>query len=250
MEGEYRLTRSYATVDVTAQVDSSAILEPFSCVMANARIGPRTRIGAHTVVGTGVLIGADCLIYHHVTLMNCQVGDRCIIHNGVAIGQDGFGFEVDPQSGQVLKKPQKLGVRIGNEVEIGAHTCIDRGSWRDTCLEDGVKLDNLVQIGHNVHIGANSFICGQAGVAGSTRIGRYCRFGGRSGAVDHIEVGDHVDVAANSVLTRSVPSHGVYAGFPAVPIRDWRMLQVALRRLSKSSHRRHPDDLADAAPSE
>lgn len=250
MEGEYRLTRSYATVDVTAQVDSSAILEPFCCVMARARIGPRTRVGAHTVVGMDVQVGADCNIYHHVTLMNCQIGDRCVIHNGVAIGQDGFGFEVDSQSGQVRKKPQELYVRIGHEVEIGANTCIDRGSWRDTCIEDGVKIDNLVQIGHNVHIGANSFICGQAGVAGSTQIGRYCRFGGRSGALDHIEIGDHVDVAANSVLTRSVPARGVYAGFPAMPIRDWRMLQVALRRLGRSNRRRRTDDSAEAESSE
>jgi UDP-3-O-[3-hydroxymyristoyl] glucosamine N-acyltransferase LpxD len=237
MEGEYRLTRSYAVVDITAQVDDSAILEPFACVMARARIGPRTRVGAHSVVGVGVSVGADCCIYHHVTLLNCDIGDRCVIHSGVAIGQDGFGFEVDQQTGKVRKKPQELSVRIGNEVEIGANTCIDRGSWRDTLIEDAVKIDNLVQIGHNVQVGANTFICGQAGVAGSTKIGRYCRFGGRSGAVDHLEIGDHVDVAANSVLTRNAPGHAVYAGFPAMPMREWRHQQVTLRRLSRAGKR-------------
>ena len=233
MEGEYRLTRTFAAVDVTAQLDDSVVLEPFAVVMARACIGARTRIGAHSVVGADVRVGSDCCVHHHVSLLNCDVGDRCVIHSGVRIGEDGFGFEVDAASGAVRKKPQTLRVRMGDDVEVGANSCIDRGSWRDTVVGESVKMDNLVQIGHNVQVGRATFLCGQSALAGSTTVGAYCRFGGRSGAVDHIEVGDKVDVAANSVLTRSVEGGAVYAGFPAVPIREWRRLQVVLRRLTR-----------------
>lgn len=227
------MTKSFAVVDITAIIHDTVILEPFSTVMAGARIGAHTRIGSHSVVGPHVIVGADCCIHHNVSLTNCEIGDGCILHNGSCIGQDGFGFEIDPQSGEVRKKPQDLRVVLGQQVEVGANTCIDRGSWRDTQIADGVKLDNLVQIGHNVQIGSNSFICGQCGIAGSTSIGSHCRFGGRSGAVDHLQVGDRVDVAVNSILTKNAKSRETYAGFPAMPMREWRRLQIHLRQVSR-----------------
>ncbi|XP_028767837.1 probable UDP-3-O-acylglucosamine N-acyltransferase 2, mitochondrial [Neltuma alba] len=168
---------------------------------------------------------------YNVALSNCQVGNLCVFHNGVCIGQDGFGFYVDG-SGNVIKKPQMLNVIIGAHVEIGANTCIDRGSWRDTTIGDHTKLDNLVQIGHNVVIGKNCMICGQVGIAGSATIGDYVTMGGRVAVRDHVSIVSKVRLAATSCVTKDIQEPGDYGGFPAVSIHKWRRQIVSSCRAS------------------
>ncbi|KAB1201320.1 putative UDP-3-O-acylglucosamine N-acyltransferase 2, mitochondrial [Morella rubra] len=178
-------------------------------------------------------VGADQTGYN-VALSSCTIGDSCVIHNGVCIGQDGFGFFVD-ENGNILKKPQLLNARIGNHVEIGANTCIDRGSWRDTVVGDHSKIDNLVQIGHNVVMGRSCMLCGQVGIAGSVTIGDYVTFGGRVAVRDHVSIVSKVRLAATSCVTKDIKEPGDYGGFPAVPVHEWRR-QVAtqLRTMQKN----------------
>ncbi|KAJ6367697.1 hypothetical protein OIU78_000288 [Salix suchowensis] len=187
-----------------------------------------------TVVGPEVTVGHSTRIGYNVGLINCRIGDSCVVHHGVCIGQDGFGFFVDDK-GNMMKKPQLLKAVIGNHVEIGANTCIDRGSWRDTVIGDHSKLDNLVQIGHNVVIGKGCMLCGQAGIAGSVTMGDYITLGGRVAIRDHVSIASKVRLAANSCVTKDITEPGDYGGFPAVPIHEWRR-QVACRyRISKKA---------------
>ncbi|KAK7842590.1 probable UDP-3-O-acylglucosamine N-acyltransferase 2, mitochondrial isoform X1 [Quercus suber] len=204
-----------ACIDPTALIEMGAIVHPKSVV------GAYVHIGSGTVIGPSVAIGQLTKIGYNVVLTNCTVGDSCVIHNGVCIGQDGFGFFVD-ENGNMLKKPQMLNARIGNNVEIGANTCIDRGSWRDTVIGDHSKIDNLVQIGHNVVIGRGCMLCGQVGIAGSVTIGDYVTLGGRVAVRDHVSIVSKVRLAAISCVTKDIKEPGDYGGFPAVPIREWR----------------------------
>ncbi|CAI5467253.1 unnamed protein product [Closterium sp. Yama58-4] len=216
-------------VHVEAVVDSSAVIEPSAVVHAEARIGAKTRIGSGSVVGPYVKIGAETIVWYNVSLTNCTVGDRCVFHNGVQIGQDGFGFFVD-ESGNMVKKPQTLGVQIGSDVEMGANTCVDRGSWRDTQIGDFVKIDNLVQIGHNVVIGRCCIICGQTGIGGSSTLGDYVVLAGQVGVADHVTIADKVRVAAKSGVASDIKEPGDYAGFPTVKASEWRRLVFLLWR--------------------
>ncbi|XP_015883658.1 probable UDP-3-O-acylglucosamine N-acyltransferase 2, mitochondrial isoform X2 [Ziziphus jujuba] len=211
-----------ACIDPTAVVEIGAIVHPKSFVGAYAHIG------SGAVIGPSVSIGQATKIGYNVTLCSCTVGDLCVIHNGVCIGQDGFGFMVD-EHGTMLKKPQMLNAQIGNHVEIGANTCIDRGSWRDTVIGDHSKIDNLVQIGHNVVIGKCCMLCGQVGIAGSVTIGDYVTMGGRVAVRDHVSIVSKVRLAANSCVTKDIKEPGDYGGFPAVPIHEWRR-QIAKSR--------------------
>ena len=192
-------------------VHPSAVIHPFAHVDASARIGPLcviergAHIGAHTWLKSGVTVGEDCVL-----------GQRCIVHAGVVIGADGFGFALF--EGRWEKIEQLGAVRIGNDVEIGANTCIDRGALDDTVIEDGVKLDNLVQIGHNVHVGAHTAMAGCAGVAGSARIGAHCSVGGGAVVLGHLELADGVHISAASVVMRSIRQPGQYSG--VFPIDD------------------------------
>ncbi|KAF7840674.1 putative UDP-3-O-acylglucosamine N-acyltransferase 2, mitochondrial [Senna tora] len=213
------------TFHESAYIDSSALVETGAIVHSKAVVGANAHIGSGTIVGPSVKIGHSTNIGYNVALSNCQVGDLCLIHNGVCIGQDGFGFYVDGD-GNMIKKPQMLNVIIGNHVEIGANTCIDRGSWRDTAIGDYSKLDNLVQIGHNVVIGKNCMICGQVGIAGSATIGDYVTMGGRVAVRDHVSIVSKVRLAATSCVTKDIKEPGDYGGFPAVSIHKWRR-QVA-----------------------
>jgi len=202
-----------AVVDVSAKVHTSASIGPLACVGAGASIGADTRIGARVVVADG-----------------CRVGERCIVHAGAVIGADGFGFA--PNAGQWEKIEQLGGVRIGNDVEIGANTCIDRGALDDTVIEDGVKLDNLVQIGHNVRIGAHTAMAGCVGVAGSARIGAHCTLGGGAIVLGHLELADHVHVSAATTITRSILTAGQYSGvFPFDDNAAWEKNAATLRQL-------------------
>ncbi|XP_050367403.1 probable UDP-3-O-acylglucosamine N-acyltransferase 2, mitochondrial isoform X2 [Argentina anserina] len=215
-----------------ASIDPTAFVEFGAVVHSKAVVGEHVCIGSGTVIGHGVSVGQWTKIGYNVSLSNCSVGDSCIIHNGACIGQDGFGFMVN-EHGTMLKKPQMLNARIGNCVEIGANTCIDRGSWRDTVIGDHSKIDNLVQIGHNVVIGENCMLCGQVGIAGSVTIGDYVTMGGRVAVRDHVSIVSKVRLAATSCVTRDIKEAGDYGGFPAVPIHKWRRQVVIHSRTTK-----------------
>ncbi|KAL0305889.1 UNVERIFIED_CONTAM: putative UDP-3-O-acylglucosamine N-acyltransferase 2, mitochondrial [Sesamum radiatum] len=209
-----------AHIDPTAQIEIGAVVHSESVVGANVCIGSGTIVGPAVTIGQSTRIGFDSVnIFspsYNVVFSNCSIGDFCVIHHGVAIGQDGFGFFVDEQ-GIMVKKPQSLKARIGNHVEIGANTCIDRGSWRDAIVGDHTKIDNLVQIGHNVEIGKGCMLCGQVGIAGSVTIGDYVTLGGRVSIRDHVCIASKVRLAANSCVTKHREA-GDYGGFPAVRI--------------------------------
>ncbi|KAL1195173.1 putative UDP-3-O-acylglucosamine N-acyltransferase 2 [Cardamine amara subsp. amara] len=220
-EGFLRWRNGGGTCHSSALIDSLALVEVGAVVHENAVLGAEVHVGSGTVIGPSVKIGPSTRIGYNVSISNCSIGDSCVIHNGVCIGQDGFGFYVD-EHGNMVKKPQTLNVKIGNRVEIGANTCIDRGSWRDTVIEDDTKIDNLVQIGHNVIIGKCCLLCGQVGIAGSVTIGDYVALGGRAAVRDHVSIVSKVRLAANSCVTKNITEPGDFGGFPAVPIHEWR----------------------------
>jgi UDP-3-O-[3-hydroxymyristoyl] glucosamine N-acyltransferase len=206
-------------------------IHPSAVIDAAAVVDPTARIGALCVVERGARIGAATVLKPRVTVgEDCVIGERCIVHAGAVIGADGFGFA--PHAGTWEKIEQLGAVRIGNDVEIGANTCIDRGALADTVIEDGVKLDNLIQIGHNVHIGRHTAIAGCAGVAGSASIGAHCTIGGGAVVLGHLRIADHVHVSAASVVTRSIARPGTYSGF--FPIDDnaaWEKNAATLKQL-------------------
>lgn len=216
----------------SACIAATAVIEIGAVVHPEAVIGANSHVCSGTIVGPAVTIGQSTKLGYNVALSNCALGDFCVIHNGVCIGQDGFGFFVD-ERGDMVKKPQILKALIGHHVEIGANTCIDRGSWRDTTIGDHAKIDNLVQIGHNVIVGKYSVVCGQVGVAGSVTIGDYVTLGGRVAVRDHVSIASKVRLAANSCVTKDINVPGDYGGFPAVPIHEWRRQVATLSRTLK-----------------
>jgi len=225
---------SAAVIGASAQIDATA------SIAATAVIGEGATIGAHSVIGAGCCIGANAVIgsrarlYPNVIVYHdCIIGDNLIAHSGAVIGADGFGIAMD--EGRWIKIPQIGRVVIGNDVEIGANTTIDRGALDDTVIEDGVKLDNQIQIAHNVRIGAHTAIAGCVGIAGSTFIGRYCRIGGSAGILGHLHIADHVEIAAFTLIGKSIREAGSYAAiFPFSKTEDWR---------KNAAHLRHLDDL-------
>ncbi|MEJ8809822.1 UDP-3-O-(3-hydroxymyristoyl)glucosamine N-acyltransferase [Variovorax ureilyticus] len=209
----------------TALIHPSAVIDP------DATIDPTARIGALCVVERGARIGADTVLKSRVTVSeDCIIGDRCLLHPGVVIGADGFGLA--PHEGAWVKIEQLGAVRIGNDVEIGANTCIDRGALEDTVIEDGVKLDNLIQIGHNVRIGKHTAMAGCAAVAGSATIGAHCTIGGRAGVLGHLTIADHVHISSTSLVTRSIHKPGHYTGvFPIDDNAAWEKNAATLKQL-------------------
>ncbi|MDR1969182.1 MAG: UDP-3-O-(3-hydroxymyristoyl)glucosamine N-acyltransferase [Burkholderiaceae bacterium] len=194
-------------ITARAGVHPSAVVEP------GALIDPSASVGALCFVGIGARIGAGTVLKPRVTVgEGCAIGARCVIQSGAVIGGDGFGF-VPCESGGWEKIEQLGAVRIGDEVEIGANTCIDRGALDDTVIEEGVKLDNLIQIGHNCHIGKYTALAGCVGVAGSARIGAHCTVGGAGMILGHLTIADHVHISAASIVTRSILKPGHYTGF-------------------------------------
>jgi UDP-3-O-[3-hydroxymyristoyl] glucosamine N-acyltransferase len=196
-------------------------------------VHPSARIGPLCVIERGAHIGANTWLKSGITVgEDCRIGERCIVHAGVVIGADGFGFALF--EGRWEKIEQLGAVRIGNDVEIGANTCIDRGALDDTIIEDGVKLDNLVQIGHNVHVGPNTAMAGCAGVAGSARIGANCIVGGGAIVLGHLELADGVHISAASVVMRSIRQPGQYSGvFPIDDNASWEKNAATLRQLHR-----------------
>lgn len=226
-----------AVVEEGAQIDPSAHVGALATIGAGARIGAQAVIGAHCHVGAGAQVGAGTVLKARAVLGEaCRIGARGIVHSGAVIGADGFGFaplRAPGEAGPRWEKIEQLGaVWIGDDVEIGANTCIDRGALDDTVLEDGVKLDNLVQIGHNVRVGAHSAFAGCVGVAGSARIGRHCTAGGGAIILGHLELVDHVHITAATVVTRSILKPGQYSGlFPFDDNASWEKNAATLRQL-------------------
>ena len=220
-----------AVVDPSARVDASATVGALAFVGAGAVVEARAVVGPQAVVEAQAVVGEDTVLGARVVLgAGCRIGRRGIVQPGAVIGADGFGFA--PDAGAWVKIEQLGGVRIGDDVEIGANTCIDRGALDDTVLEDGVKLDNLVQIAHNVVVGAHSAMAGCVGVAGSARIGRHCTIGGGAIVLGHLELADHVHVSAATVVTRSIRQPGQYSGvFPFDDNASWEKNAATLRQL-------------------
>ena len=221
----------------SAVVGAGAKIDATASIAAMAVIGDGATIGAHSVIGEGCCIGANAVIgsrarlYPRVVIYHdCVIGDNLIAHSGAVIGSDGFGIAMD--EGHWIKIPQIGRVVIGNDVEIGANTTIDRGALNDTVIEDGVKLDNQIQIAHNVRIGAHTAIAGCAGIAGSAVIGRYCLIGGGARILGHLELADHVEIAAHTLVGKSIREPGSYAAiFPFSKTGEWRKNTVHLRHL-------------------
>jgi UDP-3-O-[3-hydroxymyristoyl] glucosamine N-acyltransferase len=209
-------------------------VHPSAVVSSTARLGKNVSIGAGCVIGDDVVIGDESCLYPRVVIYpRCALGKRVVIHSGVVIGADGFG--IAPEEGRWVKIPQIGGVRIGDDVEIGANTTIDRGALDDTVIGEGVKIDNQVQIGHNVRIGAHSAVAGCVGIAGSAEIGAHVTIGGAAMIHGHITIVDRVHVSAGTLISRSLLKPGTYTGFyPFEEHEAWRRGAASLRRLSKA----------------
>lgn len=230
-------------VHPSAVIGAGAKIDATASILATAVIGDGATIGAHSVIGEGCCIGANAVIGNRARLYprvvvyhDCVIGDNLIAHSGAVIGADGFGIAMD--EGRWIKIPQIGRVVIGNDVEIGANTTIDRGALNDTVIEDGVKLDNQIQVAHNVRIGAHTAIAGCVGIAGSTTIGRYCRIGGSAGILGHLHIADHVEIASFTLIGKSIREAGSYAGiFPFAKAEDWRRNSVHVRHLDELAGR-------------
>ncbi len=229
----------------------SAVIDPAAVLAADVDVAANAVIGAHACIGAGSIIGAGCVIGEGV-----QIGERCLLHAnavvnagcvlgndvilqpGAVIGSDGFGYAWS--GSQHLKIPQTGRVILEDDVEIGANTCIDRGAIGDTVIECGVKLDNQIQIAHNVRIGAYSVMASQVGISGSTVVGKGCQFGGQAGLSGHINIGDGVKLAAKAGVMSDLAAGGVYAGMPAIPHRLWLKVSVLLMKLPElwKAHRK------------
>ncbi|HHZ07701.1 MAG TPA: UDP-3-O-(3-hydroxymyristoyl)glucosamine N-acyltransferase [Rhizobiales bacterium] len=220
-----------AHVSPLARVEEGVTIEPGAVIGAGAAIGRGTVVGPNAVIGASCQIGRDCFIGASVTLQYALVGDRVFIHSGAQIGQDGFGFVAG--AGGPERIPQIGRVVIQNDVEIGANTTVDRGAMSDTVIGEGTKIDNLVQVAHNVVIGRGGVIAGHCGLSGSVKIGDFVMLGGRVGVADHISIGDRAQIAASAGLMNDVPAGERWAGSPARPMREFFREVAAIRALMK-----------------
>ena len=220
-----------ATVEATAQVADTASIGPNVVIAAHAAIGDECVVHPGAIIGMRCRVGARCIIHANAVLYpDTEIGADCVVHAGAVLGSDGFGMAPTPQGW--LKIPQIGRVVLGDRVDIGANTTIDRGALDDTVIADDAKLDNQIQVGHNVKIGARTAIAGCVGIAGSVRIGNDCRIGGAAMISGHIEIGDNVTIAGGTVVAKSLPEPGVYAGvYPLDTMEQWRKTAVRVRRL-------------------
>tara|TARA_Y100000385_G_scaffold253914_1_gene278386 strand:- start:1937 stop:2968 length:1032 start_codon:yes stop_codon:yes gene_type:complete len=228
---------SSAIIDSSASLAKGVFIGPNVVIEENVVIGQRCQIGAGAVIGAGAQLGDECSISENVVInKDVTLGNRVTIHSGAVIGADGFGYASD---GEKSIKIYQLGsVRVGNDVEIGAQTTIDRGALDDTVICDGVKIDNQVQIGHNCHIGNHTIICGCVGLAGSVTLGAYCVMGGGSGAVGHITLADYVQVSAMSLVSQSISESGRYsAGTVQMKTGEWKRASMRFKELDSMAKR-------------
>lgn len=226
-----------SVVDSTADIDTSASVGPLCVIEAGASIGADCIIGPGSIIGKQVRIGEGTRLVANVTLCELvRMGARCIIHPGVVIGSDGFGIAND--KGRWIKVPQLGSVEIGDDVEIGANTTVDRGALEDTVIESGAKLDNQIQVAHNVRIGEHTAIAGCAGISGSAKIGKHCMIAGGVGVVGHLEIADNTVVTGMSMVTKSITESGVYSsGLAAMPNDQWNRVFARMRRLDDMARR-------------
>ncbi len=222
---------STAIIHSSAKISKTSLIGPYVVIESGAEVGDRCVIGAKSFIGKNSKIGFETYLFPNSNfLSDCQIGNRCIIQSGAVIGGEGFGFAND--KGLWLKIPQTGKVIIGNDVEIGCNTTIDKGALEDTIIEDGVKLDNQIQIAHNCKIGAHTAIAGCVGIAGSAKIGKFCTFGGAAMVLGHLEITDHVHVSSGSLVTKSINEPGGYTGFyPILKHEDWEKSAVLIKQL-------------------
>jgi UDP-3-O-[3-hydroxymyristoyl] glucosamine N-acyltransferase len=225
-----------AHVHSSARLESGVTIDPGAVIGTRAEIGSGTVIAATAAIGPGVRIGRDCVIGSGVALTNALIGDRVIIHSGARIGHDGFGLK--PSTKGLEKIPHVGRVIIQDDVEIGTNTAIDRGSIRDTVIGEGSKIDNLVQIGHNVVIGRHCILAGQSGISGSVTIGDYAILGGKVGIADHVIIGEGASIAAGSGVMRNIGADERWGGYPATTAREWMRGVALLRRLLRHDQTR------------
>ena len=225
---------SLASVSEKAKIGQNVYIGPFSVVEDGAVIGDNTQIYPHVIVGEGASVGADCILYPHVTIYyGCKVGNRCILHAGSVIGADGFGFAPTPQG--YNKIPQIGIVQLEDDVEIGANTCIDRSTMGRTVIHKGVKLDNLIQVAHNVEIGENTVMSAQTGIAGSSKVGSWCMVGGQCGISGHITLGNKVNLAAKTGVISSLEDGSTMMGYPAIGYRNFLRSSLIYKDLPEIS---------------
>jgi len=231
--------------DYAPGIHSSAVIGKGAQISPQAHIGPQVTVGEGAIIGAGTVVMAGCVIgddtalgessrlYPRVTVYHdCVIGNHVIVHSGAVIGSDGFGMAWE--NGRWLKIPQIGRVLIGDHVEVGANTTIDRGALDDTVIEEDVKLDNQIQVAHNVHIGAHTAIAGCVGIAGSATIGKYCRIGGSAGILGHLQIADNVEIASFTLIGKSITESGSYAGiYPFSKNEEWRNNAVHLRHLGE-----------------
>jgi len=228
----------------TGQRHASAVIDATSQLAADVDVGPNAVIGAGVSIGAGTIIAAGCVVgdnteigsactlnANSVVAHNCILGNKVILQPGAIIGADGFGYAW--AGDQFLKIPQVGRVILGDDVEVGANATVDRGAIGDTVIERGVKLDNMVQIAHNVHVGAYTVMASQVGISGSTKVGKGCQFGGQSGSAGHLEIGDGCKLAGQSGVIGDLEAGGVYAGTPAIPHRLWLKASALMIKLPK-----------------
>ncbi|MGQ5718199.1 UDP-3-O-(3-hydroxymyristoyl)glucosamine N-acyltransferase [Pseudochrobactrum asaccharolyticum] len=221
-----------ATIHPTAEIEGTVTIEPGAVIGANVSIGSGSTISANSVIGAGCKIGRDCIIAPNVSVTYALIGNRVYLHPGVRVGQDGFGFVPGPAG---LEKVPQLGrVIIQDNVEIGANTTIDRGSLSDTVIGEGTKIDNLVQVAHNVKIGRHCVIAAHTGISGSVTIGDMAMIGGRVGLADHINIGSRVQIAAASGVMNDIPDGERWGGLPARPLKQWFRDIATLRSIGQS----------------
>ena len=219
-----------AYIAPTAKIGQNVYIAPFACVGDNAEIGDNTSLHPHATVGSGAKVGSNCILYPHVTVYHdCRVGNNCILHAGSVVGADGFGFAPSPEG---YEKIPQIGIAIlEDNVEIGANTCIDRATIGATIIRKGVKLDNLIQIAHNVEVGSHTVMASQVGVAGSTKIGEWCMFGGQVGVAGHITVGNKVNMGAQSGVNGRVKDGKALIGTPPIEFKNYFKSSAVFKKL-------------------
>ena len=219
-----------AYIAPTAKIGENTYIGPFACVGDYAEVGDNTSLHPHATVGSGAKVGSDCILYPHATVYHdCRIGNGCILHAGSVVGADGFGFAPSPEG---YEKIPQIGIFIlEDNVEIGANTCIDRATMGATVIHKGVKLDNLIQIAHNVEIGSNTVMASQVGIAGSTKVGEWCMFGGQVGLAGHIKVGDKVNCGAQSGIANNTKSGSTIMGSPAFEVKGFMKSSAAFKKL-------------------